>query len=475
MNKLRFILTLIYLCGLFCACSTTTIQPPKPSAIPFIEPEKPTSGINLPIVLNLRAISQSLNAQYPEKYYTDDSYDNNEHDQLKITVLKRGPLLIQAFENNLLADVPMRIEGSYQLLSNFLGKNISHQQPFSFNLTVNIKTLPTFDKDWNLKLNSKANIKWDDLPNFSVIGVQVDFPKIFGKIIQGRIDKLTSQLDDEITRTVNLRKLVSDNWKQVTRPFSIDKKTNSWLVIKPRNIFYTQLQGYDSVAKIDLGLYSVIEVISGYKPLFDSSSTLPMLYQTSKIDDKINLLLNTEIKFEQINKLIQEQITGKPIKLEAKEYVIDILDAQVFAAGDKIMIGVHVNGKLNKGILSKKINGIIYLEGTPMYNANKQSINIKNIELNIKTKDILLKSASWLANSKLFKNSIENKLEFSIANQLIQSKKLANEAVNKQYNKNLQLSGVVTDIAPTQIYITPNAIRVNIKAIGKIGVELSGF
>jgi hypothetical protein len=462
-------------CCLVLACNTTNIMPPKPTNTVFAEPAKPTSGISLPVVINLRAISQSLNAQYAERYYTDDSYENNNADQLKITVFKREPLVIQAIENNILADVPMRIEGSYQFTSKLLGINVTHQQPFSFNVTVNLQTLPTFDKDWNLKLNSKANIKWDDLPNFSVIGVQVDFQKMFGKIIQGRIDKLTAQLDEEITRAVNLRKLVSDNWKQVTQPFSLDKKTNSWLVIKPRNVFYTQLQGYDSLAKINLGLYSVIEVVSGYKPVIDSSTTLPILYQTNKIDDKVNLLLNTEIKFEQINKLIQEQIAGKPIKLEAKDYVIDILDAQVFAHGDKIMIGVHVNGKLNKGLIKKKIKGIIYLEGTPMYNANKLSITIKDIDLNVKTKDVLLKSASWLANSKLFKNSIESKLEFSIANQLIQAKKLANEAVNKQYSKSVQLSGAVTEIAPTQVYITPNAIRVNIKATGKIGVELSGF
>lgn len=462
-------------CCLVLACNTTSIMPPKPTNTVFAEPAKPTSGISLPVVINLRAISQSLNAQYAERYYTDDLYENNNADQLKITVFKREPLVIQAIENNILANVPMRIEGSYQFASKLLGMNVSHQQPFSFNVTVNLQTLPTFDKDWNLKLNSKANIRWDDLPNFAVIGVQVDFQKMFGKIIQGRIDKLTAQLDEEITRAVNLRKLVSDNWKQITQPFSLDKKTNSWLVIKPRNVFYTQLQGYDSLAKINLGLYSVIEVVSGYKPTTDSSTTLPILYQTNKIDDKVNLILNTEIKFEQINKIIQEQIAGKPIKLEAKEYVIDILDAQVFAHGDKIMIGVQVNGKLNKGLISKKIKGIIYLEGTPIYNSNKQSITIKDIDLNVKTKDVLLKSASWLANSKLFKNSIANKLEFSIANQLTQAKKLANEAVNKQYSKSLQLSGVVTEIAPTQVYITPNAIRVNIKATGNVGVELSGF
>ena len=87
----------------------------------------------------------------------------------------------------------------------------------------------------------------------------------------------------------------------------------------------------------------------------------------------------------------------------------------------------------------------------------------------------MLKSASWLANSKLFKNSIESKLEFSIAKELKDAIKIANEAVNKQYGKKLQINGVINQITPTDIFVTPNAVRVNIKAVGKIGLKLNGF
>ena len=87
----------------------------------------------------------------------------------------------------------------------------------------------------------------------------------------------------------------------------------------------------------------------------------------------------------------------------------------------------------------------------------------------------MLKSAQWLANSVLFKQSIEKQLEFSIAKPLADAKKLADEAVNKTYYNTIQLAGHITHIAPSQVYINPNAIRVDIKAEGKIGVTVKSF
>lgn len=457
------------------ACNTTHIKPPKPTNINYTEPAKPTSCITIPIVLDLKAISKDLNALYLEKYYTDDSYDNNDNDNLKVTVVKSAPLYVSSIGNHVFVTAPMRIEGSYRINKKVLGMNVTYDQGFKFNLTVDVQTLPVFDKNWNLKLNSKSNIRWEDLPNFEVAGLQIDFPKMFGKIIQGQVDKITTQLDQELANTVDLRKVVNDGWKQAIQPIGIDVETNSWLIIRPKQVFYTQLEGFDSLAKFNLGLYSVIEIVSGYKPLADTSSVLPFLYQTNKLDDKINLMLNIQISFDQINQTIQQQLIGKSIKLESKEYKLDILDAKVFGNTDKILIGVNVTGKVKRGVLAKKIKGIVYFEGTPVYNIQKQTISVKNFELNIQTKDVLLKSASWLANSKLFKNSIESKLEFSIAKELKDAIKIANEAVNKQYGKKLQFNGVINQITPTDIFVTPNAVRVNIKALGKIGLKLNGF
>jgi hypothetical protein len=466
---------LIILVLLWSACNTSTIKPPKPFEGNYMEPVKPISGIAIPFLLNLNAIGASINQQYPQFFYTDDSFDNNGNDNLKVNIIKRENVGLRAIGNAISVNAPLRIEGVYRIKKSVFGMEVSHEQKFGFDLAVLVQSVPSIEKDWSLKMNSKGNIRWDDLPSFEIAGVKVDFPKLFGNLIQGQVDKLVRTLDNEIPKSIDIKKQLNENWQKICTPIQVDAATNSWLQIRPKQVFYAPLQGFDSIAQLNIALYSIIEIVSGQKPTMDSTNTIPSILQNNKLNDKISLMLNTEVTYDQINAMIAQQLNGKSIKLEAKEYNIDILDAKVFGAGEKLLIGVKVNGKVKKGFFGKKIKGIIYFEGIPVYDANKQSIRIKDFELTIKTKDILLKSAQWLANSILFKQSIEKQLEFSIAKPLADAKKLAEEAVNKTYNNTIQLAGNITHIAPAQVYIKPNAIRVDIKAEGKIGVTVKGF
>jgi hypothetical protein len=475
MNAFRIIALLSIGSLLIISCNTTTIQPPKLTNQVYTPPAKPVSGITLPISFNLSAIARSLNAQYPTSFYTDDSYENNQNDNLKIQILKRDLLELSTQDGNIRMKLPMRLEGSYRITKKVLGMNVTHEQGFGFNVVAQLNTLPSFDKNWNLKLNSKVQLLWEDLPKFDVLGLNIDIQKLFAGIIQGKVDKLTQQLDDEVSRAVDLRKIATNQLSQLNQAFNVDAATNTWLSIKPKNVFYTPLQGQDSIAQLKLGLYSIIEILSGSKPKPDSVFALPILYQTNKLEDKVNLLLSTEITFNQINALIAQQLNGKTLKLEDKQYNIAVLDAKVFGNGDKFLVGVKVDGRVKKGILSKRVKGIIYFEGTPTYDAVKQAVTISNFNLNIQTRDILLKSASWLANSVLFKNAIQKNLTFPIANELAKAKQQANEAVNKTYGKGVMVAGSIQELAPDEIYITPDGIHVNIKAAGKLQVTLADF
>ena len=104
-----------------------------------------------------------------------------------------------------------------------------------------------------------------------------------------------------------------------------------------------------------------------------------------------------------------------------------------------------------------------------------KSIEITEFDFDIKTKDILVKSASWLLNSKKFRENIEKQLVFSIANQLTEAQKMANEAVNKNWSNSINLNGNIKKIEPNTIFVTPNALNLNIITEGNLTLNLTGF
>ncbi|MES2380348.1 MAG: DUF4403 family protein [Bacteroidota bacterium] len=472
MRKFYFVVA-CFLVFIIHACKTKIITAPKPPAVSIVVPPKPTSIIGLPIHINTAGIASSINKKFTIELYKDDKFDDNGNDNLKLTVLKRTDFIVNTANDGLTITAPLHIDFVYNIkVFGGFEKPISQ----SLNLTVIFNTTPSIDRDWNLNLNSKGKIYWDDLPVINLGITKLDLPQLFGAIIQGQVNKMASKIDQEVPKSVPLKKMVGDTWKSLAEPTLLDTAYNAWLVLKPKNIFITPITYTEQEMQIKLGIASIIEVVSGYKPTNDSFNlALPPLRQANQLNDEVKINLAATIAFDQINASINKQFTAKPMVLESNEYKINIKEAKAFAYGTKIMIAIDLEGKVQKGKMGKGIKGIVYVTGIPSYNPINKSIEIKQFDFDIKTRDILVKSASWLVNSKKFRENIEKQMVFSIADQLAEAKKVANEAVNKKWIDMIDINGTIKNIEPSTIYITPNALNINIITEGNLKVIMNGF
>ena len=454
------------------SCKTTKIEPPKPPSFSVVEPPKLSSMIGLPININIEGLSKSLNKKFTTQLYKDSNFNDNDGDNLKVEVLKKGDFLLTTTANSLNITAPLHIDFVYLLNVFGSSKEISK----GLNLTVNFSTSPVVDRDWNLLLNSKGKIIWDDLPVIDLGFTKLDLPSLFGSMIQGVVNKMAKKIDTEVPKYVNIKKIVSDEWMKLANPILLDSANKAWMVVNPKNVFITPIQYTPKNMQIKLGLSSIVEFVSGYKPTNDSfSKVIPPLRQVSNIQENVKLNLGATLTFEQINESIKQQFLNKPFELESYDYKMKINDVQVFNYGNKVMIALDIDGKVRKGMVGKNIKGVVYATGVPIYNAKSKTIEIKQFDFELKTRDILLKAASWLVKSKSFKENIESKLIFPIEDKLTQARLTANDAVNKKMLDNLDIKGFVKNIEPGNIYITPSAIKINIVTDGNLEINLNGF
>jgi hypothetical protein len=287
---------------------------------------------------------------------------------------------------------------------------------------------------------------------------------------------MAQKIDTEVPKSLNLKKQVSDAWLTLKDPILLDSTNKAWLMVNPKNVFITPITYTKTQMQIKLGLASVVELVSGFKPVNDSfAKQLPPLRQVNNFEENIKLNLGASVSFDQINESLAKQFAGKPIELESFDYKMKINDAKAFNYGNKVMIALDIDGKVRKGIIGKNIKGIVYATGVPIYNAKNKTIEIKQFDFEIKTRDILLKAGSWLLNSVVFKQTIEKQLVYSIADQLNQARLSANDAVNKKMIETVDIKGFVKNLEPGEIFVTPNSIRINIITDGNIEVNLNGF
>ncbi|NDC29680.1 MAG: DUF4403 family protein [Bacteroidetes bacterium] len=472
MRKIPILLSFILLSALF-ACKTQFIQAPKPIDVAYVAPVKQNSFIGLPIHISTNGMAASINKKFQVEIYKDDKFDDNANDNLKLTVLKRNNFIVSTSTDGISITAPLHIDFVYNLKAfGAIEKPISQ----SLNLTVIFNTTPSIDRDWNLKLNSKGKIAWDDLPVINLGITTLNLPDLFGSIIQGQVNKMAIKIDQEASKNMDIKKIVGEAYKNLSEPILLDSTQKAWLLINPKSIFITPITYTNEEMLLKLGINSMIELVSGYKPKNDSFSTsLPPLRQANSFNDQVKINLSANISFDQINEKLAQQFVEKPMLLEGDEYKINIKDAKAYPYGNKIMLALNVDGKISKGKLGKGIKGIVYAVGIPNYNAITKSLEVKQFDFDIKTRDILLKSATWLLNSKKFRESIEKQMIFSIATQLNDAKKSANDAIDKKWLDLLDLSGTISKIELAGIYISPKNLNINITTEGTLKVSLTGF
>jgi len=472
MRKIPILLSFILLSALF-ACKIQVIQAPKPIDVAYVAPVKQNSFIGLPIHISTNGMAASINKKFQVEIYKDDKFDDNANDNLKLTVLKRNNFIVSTSTDGISITAPLHIDFVYNLKAfGAIEKPISQ----SLNLTVIFNTTPSIDRDWNLKLNSKGKIAWDDLPVINLGITTLNLPDLFGSIIQGQVNKMAIKIDQEASKNMDIKKIVGEAYKNLSEPILLDSTQKAWLLINPKSIFITPITYTNEEMLLKLGINSMIELVSGYKPKNDSFSTsLPPLRQANSFNDQVKINLSANISFDQINEKLAQQFVEKPMLLEGDEYKINIKDAKAYPYGNKIMLALNVDGKISKGKLGKGIKGIVYAVGIPNYNAITKSLEVKQFDFDIKTRDILLKSATWLLNSKKFRESIEKQMIFSIATQLNDAKKSANDAIHKKWLDLLDLSGTISKIELAGIYISPKNLNINITTEGTLKVSLTGF
>ena len=111
------------------------------------------------------------------------------------------------------------------------------------------------------------------------------------------------------------------------------------------------------------------------------------------------------------------------------------------------------------------------MQGVPYYDPQDMTIKVKNLDYNIKTKNVLIKSAGWLLKAGL-ENEIKKHLVFSLKDKLEETKQTLQKSIsnNVRINENAYFKGTVNSIDPQAIYLTPYSMVATVNAKGSITI-----
>lgn len=331
------------------------------------------------------------------------NFDIPEYD-IKMILSKPSTATVEITGKDILVKVPI---GLYLEKKTFLTTLSAHgvlQMSFISNIDI--------DSIWNLSTKTiLSEYKWVNRPQLTIAGVNIPIQTIANAAIKQSKQYIETAIDQSIKENLTLKDKMAENMKIFKEPFRIDTSMNGWLSIKPQAFRINKVNNQQFAA------YGKIEVkgtstFTTYKPPVQQSvPSLPKVFWSEHIPDSSIFRIVADIKTFDINPFIKANLEGKTFTEGGKSITLSNIvtncDYQYFK------VTTDVAGT---------INGTLLIKGKPQYDARKNEFYMDNIDIELRTKNVIHKAAAWIGEGKIRKE-LESMLKFPINSYLSNAQK----------------------------------------------------
>jgi Domain of unknown function (DUF4403) len=113
----------------------------------------------------------------------------------------------------------------------------------------------------------------------------------------------------------------------------------------------------------------------------------------------------------------------------------------------------------------------VYLTGIPAYDRSANTLYLRDLDYTIETKQVLIKAADWLLHTGL-QESLSKRATWPMTARIDAAKDLLSNALNRNLNKLVSVSGKIDAMRPVSIGITDTAVKAVLEADGAVEMRI---
>ncbi len=443
-------------------CSTSkkieALKPEPSSQTPFVF-ENETSHINIPLEINISDINTLVNSSLNGLIYNDSILDD---DKSEMKIWKTAPIKHIEKNGKIQSVLPLKIWTKVKYGTDFLG--LSDTKEFNLKGTLTLESDVTL-QNWKLKAQSAlTNFDWDESPTVRVAGKDVSITYLVNPTVSLFKKKIAKKIDDSIEKSCDFKPQILSILAQLSTPINTSETYETWFKMVPLELFTTDAELKKDKILMNLSLKSVLQTMVGAKPKNTFDTEKVVLKQASKVPNEFQMSVAAVSTYESASRIVTKNFQN--FTFEAKGKKITVQKVDLWHKDAKVVIALLVSGA---------INGTIYLTGVPKYEATTKEIYFDEVNYVLDTKNVLLKSANWLA-SGLILTKIKEKCRYSIVENLTEGRKNL-EPYFKNYSpmKGVFVNGELKSFEFEKLSIQNQGIIAFIKAQGSMNIQIKGL
>ena len=463
MSSLNFSKTLGAICAgslwLFSACGS--IQPEAPTTANQIVPVKPmpsvASTINIPIRIELKPFIKLADQSFDKEFKGADNPCSGLRYQYK---LKREPIQLSGKGKTVFLGLDVAYGFSGEYCAGCVFDNcINPPIPFSCGWgeetlrRAKIKLKSDVELTSNYRIKSSTSFtEFTPIDPCRVTFAQININDVLMGQIRPELGNLAKMIDTEIGKQ-DLKPYILPVWKALQEDIQIP--STGYLRFQPQSLSVSEINMNGSVLNFNVGLTAIPTIQS--TPWNKPSSGLPTLSPYKK-GSGFEVYTDLKMNYDSLSKQLFDIMKTESYALGKEK--INITSLRLLPAGEKLGVAVGFAG-------TKK--GMFYLLGNPAFDNSKASLALKNVEYDIATKNVLIKTAKWMMDETIRKK-LEEQMVFDLSDLMNLTKKSIAESLNQTMDGGVKIKGTLKSLEINGWSLQQDALWVRAKTLGDIQV-----
>ena len=415
--------------------------------------ERSLSIVNIPVIVDLRQLEQILNRQLQVLY---EDNDLNDGDQMMLRAVKNGEIHLQVDSQKVIYTVPLLLWIKYDA-------GLAHIEA-NGEILLNMATGFEIQPDWNIATRTELiDYEWLREPKLRMGAVSIPVGSLLNVVIRNGRHYLTREMDKQVKENLKLKEVLGEVWQQMFHPILLSEEFNTWLTINPQRLAMTPLTTMEDKLSATIVVESYPDIKLGEAPVRQLlPPPLPPLQFVQQTKEDFVLNIFTEIDYEEAERIARVQMVGETYR--SGKYAVTDKDVELYGSGNKLVV---------KTLITGSYNGNIYLEGEPVYNSRRNQVEIEDLDFTLSTKNVLHRSAGWILRGAIRRN-IEQNMRFLLDYNLSDMRdQLQSQLRHQELLEGLVLDGQLQELNIRNVYLTPQAIMVNIGLSGRVNLKVS--
>jgi hypothetical protein len=328
--------------------------------------------------------------------------------------------------------------------------------------TIALDAQLEWDENWRLRTRTRPRpIAFGRRCTVTFMNLDITDWKL-APIVNEQLQQAAKTIDANTPKLTSIRPGAAQIWSSLQTPAEIAPRT--WLVMEPLDIALAPISGGGLRVSSALSLRTRTRVVVGDRPQ-TATKPLPPLHAARDAAAGVRVPFDVELSWDEASRLLTESFGGK----RYENVAVESLQLMPGKEG-KIVVAASIDYRA--GAL-KKYHGLVYLEGTPRFDAEKSALTLDHLEYSLDPKrhNPFVRIGDRLAHEALRARLAET-ARWSLAPQIAAVKTEIERATSRPLAAGIVMHGRVASIEPVSLTARPEGITIRVVATGEASVDV---